>query len=472
MKTRYRYIFQAAIYLTILFLVVQSCKVGPNYTTPTVYSPESFRGDFPSDTSIANIPWWNLFGDTILHNLIHTALENNNNLQASITRIQQARAAMGIVRADLYPRIDYSAEGIALGASQEGESYASFTPMVNISYEVDLWGRIRRMNEAALQEYLATEEAYRGLVIGLVASIADGYLLLRDLDNRLLIAENTAEIWQSNLDIVQARHLAGIVSEVDVNQAEIQLDEALASIETNERLRSQTENGISILLGLPPQNIPRGLSLSDQVFPPDLPVGLPSDILNRRPDIMKAENELHAQSERIGAAEALKYPQLVISVNMGTQIANPTAGFASLGAQLLGPLFNAKANKKRVEIEIARTERLLNNYEETFIVALKEVEDAMVAVDKYRQEYKIRMHQVESAHNAVKLSWVRYESGLTSYLEILDLQRSEFSSQLKASQTLQLQLSSTVELYKALGGGWVPGQDTIYTRVQSNSEQF
>jgi len=464
MKISYRYLVPTGIIIVLVLLIIQSCKVGPDYVTPTVTSPVSYRSNFSSDSSIANMPWWELFGDTVLQNLIQTALENNNNLRASIARIQEAEAAMGIVRADLYPRIDYGADGIAVGLTQEGESYASLTPLVNISYEVDLWGRIRRMNESALQQYLATEEAYRGITIGLVSSVANGYLLLRDLDNRLIIAESTADIWQSNLEIVQARYNAGIVSEVDVNQAEIQLNEAMISIESNERLRSQTENSISVLMGLPPQTIPRGLSLSEQLLAPEIPVGLPSDILNRRPDIMKAENELHAQSERIGAAEALKYPQLTLSANLGAQIANPTLGFASLSAQLLGPLFNAKANQRRVEVEIARTEQLLYNYEETFIMALKEVEDAMVAVQRYQREYEIRESQVVSAKNAVRLSWVRYESGLTSYLEILDLQRSEFSSQLMASQALQLQLTSTVNLYKALGGGWVPGQDTVYLR--------
>jgi len=464
MKISYRYLVPTGIIIVLVLLIIQSCKVGPDYVTPTVTSPVSYRSNFSSDSSIANMPWWELFGDTVLQNLIQTALENNNNLRASIARIQEAEAAMGIVRADLYPRIDYGADGIAVGLTQEGESYASLTPLVNISYEVDLWGRIRRMNESALQQYLATEEAYRSITIGLVSSVANGYLLLRDLDNRLIIAESTADIWQSNLEIVQARYNAGIVSEVDVNQAEIQLNEAMISIESNERLRSQTENSISVLMGLPPQTIPRGLSLSEQLLAPEIPVGLPSDILNRRPDIMKAENELHAQSERIGAAEALKYPQLTLSANLGAQIANPTLGFASLSAQLLGPLFNAKANQRRVEVEIARTEQLLYNYEETFIMALKEVEDAMVAVQRYQREYEIRESQVVSAKNAVRLSWVRYESGLTSYLEILDLQRSEFSSQLMASQALQLQLTSTVNLYKALGGGWVPGQDTVYLR--------
>jgi multidrug efflux system outer membrane protein len=452
------------LFVILLLLIHFGCRVGPDYVTPTVYSPEKYRSDFPSDTTIANIPWWELFGDTVLQRLITTALENNNNLRAAVARIDEARASMDITRADLYPRIDYSIDGAAVGITTEGASYASLTPLASVSYEVDLWGRIHRLTESALQQYFATEEAYRSITIALVASVANAYLQLRDIDNRLLISENTAKTWRDNLDIMQARYDAGICSEVELNQARIQLDDALASIEANHRLRTQTENAISILLGLPPQDIPRGLNLQEQILPPELPAGLPSDILNRRPDIMQAENQLHAQSERIGAAEALKYPQLILSANLGAQITNPSAAFTSLGAQLLGPLLNAKANRRRVDVEIARTEQLLNNYEETYIVALQEVEDAMVAVERYRNEYQIRQNQVEAAESAVDLSWVRYENGVTNYLEILDLQRSSFSSQLQASQALQLQLTSTINLYKALGGGWVPGQDTVYLR--------
>jgi multidrug efflux system outer membrane protein len=464
MKLKTIYLNLGAIVIFLL-LILYGCRVGPDYIAPSVYSPDNYRSDFPSDTTIANIPWWELFGDTVLQRLIMTALENNNNLQAAVARIQEANASFDIARADLYPRIDYSITGSAVGITTEGASYANLTPVASVSYEVDLWGRIHRLSESALQQYFATEEAYRSVTISLVAAVAIGYLQLRDIDNRLSISENTANTWKDNLDIMQARYNAGICSEVELNQAKIQLDEALASIETNHRLRTQTENAISILLGLPPQDIPRGLSLQEQLLPPELPVGLPSDILNRRPDIMQVENQLHAQSERVGAAEALKYPQLILSANLGAQIANPSAAFTSLGAQLLGPLLNAKANRRRVDVEIARTEQLLQNYEETFIVALQEVEDAMVAVERYRNEHQIRMNQVDAAQNAVDLSWVRYENGVTNYLEILDLQRSAFTSQLNASQALQLQLTSTVNLYKALGGGWVPGQDTIYLRA-------
>ena len=431
--------------------------VGPEFSKPEVNAPENYRSDFPTDTTIASLPWWEMFGDTVLQNMILTSLENNRDLKAATARIKEAEAAMGIVRADLYPRIDYAADG-SLSATTDGSS-ASLSPTLSVSYEVDLWGRIRRLNEAALQEFLATEEAYRAITITLVSAVANGYLLLRDIDNRLLISESMAKTWQSNLEIVEAKYRAGIVSGVNVNQAEIQLSEALVSIQINERLRSQTENGLSILMGLPPQNIPRGMALQDQVFPPELPSGLPSRLLDRRPDILQAERRLNAQSERIGAAEALKYPQLVLSANMGAQFANPTVGFASLGAQLFGPLLNAKASRRRVEIEMARTEQLLNAYEQTYLIALREVEDAMVAIQKYKLEFEIRLSQLKAANNAIELSWIRFENGLINYLEILDLQRSQFNSQLKASQALQLQLTSTVNLYKALGGGWLPVEE-------------
>jgi len=459
MQTKFKGFFKLIVLLLMLALLVDSCMVGPEYSKPEVSTPENYRSDFPSDTSIASLPWWELFGDTVLQNMIVTSLENNRDLKAATARIKEAGAAMGIVRADLYPRIDYAADG-SLTATTDGSS-ANLSPALSVSYEVDLWGRIRRLNEAALQEFLATEEAYRAISITLVSAVANGYLLLRDIDNRLLISRSMAKTWQSNLEIVQAKYRAGIVSGVNVNQAEIQLSEALVSIQINERLRSQTENGLSVLMGLPPQNISRGMTLQDQVFPPELPSGLPSQLLSRRPDILQAERRLNAQSERIGAAEALKYPQLVLSANMGAQFANPTVGFASLGTQLFGPLLNTKASRRRVDIEIAKTEQLLNAYEQTFLVALKEVENAMVAVQKYELEFEIRENQMKAANNAVKLAWVRYDSGLTNYLEILDLQRSQFNSQLKASQALQLQLTSTVNLYKALGGGWLPETEGV-----------
>jgi multidrug efflux system outer membrane protein len=441
------------IFLSLLLLLSQ-CKLGPNYQRPEVETPESYRNDFPSNTSIADLDWWEMFEDPVLQTMIDRALLNNRDLKAAAARITEAEAVTGIVRADLYPRVNYGGDIGAKVTSQDGDFARTGGASISMQYQVDLWGRFRRLNEAALEEYLATEEAYRSITISLVAAVASSYILLRDLDNRLMISERTAETWQANLDIIEARFRAGFVSEVDLNQAIIQLSEAEASIESLTRARDQTENAICVLMGIPPQRIPRGRALQEQIFPPSMPAGIPSELLSRRPDILQAERRLHAQTARIGAAEALKYPQLTLTADLGASFANPAFGLANVGAQIFGPLLNSGAAKRGVEIEIARTEQLLQNYEQAFLLAVQETEDAMIAVQTLENEYQARLRQMNAANQAVELSWVRYNGGLTSYLEVLDLQRSQFSSQLKASETLQNQLNATINLYKALGGGW------------------
>lgn len=446
----------------LLLVTLYSCKLGPNYVRPVEPLPKVYSQNFPSDSSIANIPWWSLFNDTVLENIIRVTLENNNDLKSSVARMNEARAAIGIAKADLYPRVNYSTGGsssVSTGASGINNDYSA---LVDVSYTVDMWGQISRLNEAALQEYLATEEAYRGLKIMLIAETAIAYFTLRDLDNRLIITEQTTETWKANLEIVKARYKGGFVSEVDLNMARIQLLEAQTAIQTFNRLRRQMENAISALMGMPPQSIPRGLPLAQQVLPPELPAGIPSELLDRRPDILLAERKLNAQTERIGAAEALKYPSFTINANTGMNFVNPVAGFAAIGAQVLGPIFNSKANDFRIEIEKERTVEFLNNYESSILLALREVEDAMVSVTTYKNEFELRKEQVTAARDAVKLSWIRYDGGLTNYIEVLDLQRSSFNSDLKASEAFQLQLTSTVKLYQALGGGWDYRSDTIH----------
>lgn len=451
-----------SILLAGLTLFITSCSVGPDFVKPTIDETEAYREEFfASDSSVVNLPWWEMFGDSVLQNLIIEALENNRDLRASMARIDEARAHLGIVRADLYPRVDYSGGASYDGTFGNGNSGSgSGSAAIGVSYEVDLWGRISRMNEASLQELLSTEEAYRGITIALVAEVANAYLLLRDIDNRLLVSEYTAEARRKSLDVIKAKYDAGIVAEVDVNQSEIQLADAEASVKNYERIRGQTENSISLLLSKPPMSIERGLLLKEQIFPPEIPTGLPSDLLVRRPDLLEAERKLHAQTARIGVAEALRYPQLTLSADLGAQFSNLTNGFAGLGAQLFGPLFNSNANELRVDVEVARTKQLLHRYEQAFYSALREVEDAMIAANTYKDEYEIRKAQVVAAQNAADLSWVRYEGGMTSYLEVLDVQRSLFTAELKSSETLQKGLTSIVQLYKALGGGWVPEQDT------------
>ncbi|MCK5677713.1 MAG: TolC family protein, partial [Flavobacteriaceae bacterium] len=316
------------------------------------------------------------------------------------------------------------------------------------------------LNKVALQEYLATEEAYKSLNISVISATAIAYISLRDLDNRLVIAEKTAKNFQENLDVMQARFNAGFISEVDLSQAKIQLSEAKTAIEIFNRSRIQLENGISILMGSIPRNIPRGLPLYEQISLPVMPVGLPSELLDRRPDILEAEKKLHAQTLRIGVAESLKYPSLTLNLNMGAQLINPSFLFADLGAQILGPIFNAGKLQKGVEVEEVRTKQLLYNYQSVYLIALQEVEDAMIAVDTYKNEYDLRNEQMQLSTKAAQLSWVRYDGGLTSYLEVLNLQSSQFNAELKASEAFKQELTSIIKLYEALGGGWNSTQNT------------
>jgi multidrug efflux system outer membrane protein len=449
------------LFIAIMAFYVAGCTMGPDYVRPPVPEPEDYREAFPPGESIANIPWWEVFGDTVLLNLVEMSLENNRNLRTTLARIDEARATLGIVRADLFPRINYAADGGITGNTAEDGTTSDAAVVLNASYIVDLWGRVRRSNEAAINELLATEEGYRSLTITLVSQVATAYLTLRDLDNRLDISERTVEAWKLSLEVIQTRFDAGMVSEVDVNQAQIQVHEAEAAVQQFARLRGQTENALSVLLGVPPMDIERGLTLMEQDPMTDLPSGLPSELLTRRPDILQAERSLHAQTARIGVASALRFPQFDLLGDLGATFNGGNTGFFNLGAQIFGPLFNSGEFNRRVDVEVARTEQLLNQYEQTILLAYREVDDAMIAVRTYGAEYEARLNQTVAAQSATDLSWVRYEGGMTSYLEVLDVQRSLFSAQLKASETRQLELTSFVRLYAALGGGWVAAQDTM-----------
>ncbi len=435
-------------------LLAAGCTLGPDYVRPPIPQHPAYHRDTPPGSSIADLPWWEIFSDPTLDELIRTALDNNRNLRVSVARIEEARARLGFVRADLYPSIVYGANANYADATTADNS-TSAAAFADVAYIVDLWGRVRRSNEAALRALLATEEAYGVVTITLVADVARSYFQLRGIDKRLDISERTVETRQHSLDIVQTRYDAGMVSEVDVHQARIQLTGAQATVETFKRLRAQTENAISLLLGRPPMSIPRGLPIDDQVFPPEVPVGLPSELVERRPDIRQAEQLLAAQTASIGVAEAARFPSLTLSADLAVSVTDGLeAGFMSLGLDLFGPLYQAGRNKRRVEIEVARTEQLLAQYEQSILAAFREVEDAMVAVETFRAEHEILLAQVASAHAALDLSWARYEEGVTSFLEVLEIERSLFTSRLRTTDAQESRYTSIVQLYRALGGGW------------------
>jgi multidrug efflux system outer membrane protein len=319
---------------------------------------------------------------------------------------------------------------------------------------LDLWGKIKNQNEAALQAYLATEMAHNQVQATLVTQIATVYFTLRDVDNKILVAENMIRSLSKFKDIIEARYNGGFISKVDLNQALIKIKEAEIVLQALVRARGQLENALSTVLGATPKSIKRGLSLQEQVFPSELPTGVPVSLLQRRPSILISERKLKAQLAIIGATEALRYPNFTLSLNLGTQITKPSMVFSKLAGNLVGPIFNKGAIKKSILLEEEKYNQLINDYKQGYLLAFQEVEDALIAIDTYHKEFEIRKEQLQLSQEALNLAWVRYNEGITSFLEFLNLQTSLFSSQLQASESYKLHLQSIVKLYLALGGGW------------------
>jgi multidrug efflux system outer membrane protein len=457
--------------LACLFMPVMlgACAMGPDYQPPATELGQSYVQPTASGETIANLAWWELFQDPVLQQLIRDSLEHNKDLAIAASRILESQAILGIARSEYFPTINAQAgAGRGQGSAQVfpgnidnsiGENYVVG---LGVGWEVDIFGRLRRSNEAARAQLLATEYAHQALSISLVASVADSYMLLSDLDQQMEIARRTLATRADSLRIMRARFDKGTVPLLDVNQAEIELEEANASIATAERAVAQTEHALSVLVGRNPGTIVRGDTLSQQSLPPAIPSGLPSELLKQRPDIRAAEQQLMAQTALIGVSEAARWPSLQLTGALGFEsgdlstITDSDADFWNIGANFLAPVFNAGRNKNRVEAEKARTEQALQTYLKTIQQALREVEDALVAVRTFRAENAARERQVEAARSAARLSRARYDGGVTSYLEVLDTERSLFQSELAASETRRRELNAIIGLYKALGGGWTP----------------
>ncbi len=442
-----------------------ACTLGPDYQRPEVEVPEAYRNAEVAGPSIANLSWWELFDDPKLVALIETALQDNKELAIAVARIEEARAALGFVRADQFPNLDAGAgasRGNTIpGTGVPGDINNSFVLAADLRFEVDLWGKLRRSTESARAELLSTIESRNVDTITLISDVASIYLLLLDLDDRVDIASRTVETRRDSLNIIQARFDKGVVPLLDVNQAQVELADAQAEQAALERQRNLAENSLSILLGRNPGPVSRSNhSLTSTLKIPGVPTGLPSELLERRPDVRQASDQLAAQTARIGVAEALRFPSLSLTGSLGLA-SDDLSGFLSsenrvwgIGANLLGPVFDAGRSKSRVEAERARTEQLLYAYQLTVLQAFREVDDALIEIETYREEARARDDQVGAARSATRLSRARYDGGVTSYLEVLESERSLFRAELLASSTRRAQLVAIVSLYKALGGGW------------------
>jgi multidrug efflux system outer membrane protein len=432
-----------------------SCHIQKDYVAPQIEEVAQYTNSMTTDsTSFASASWWKIFNDTTLVALIEEGLTNNLSLKNTVSLIKQSQLQLEIAGTQLYPSVNYGVSGDITKNTFTSGTTQNVLAAANVSYTLDVWGRIKNQNEAALQGYLATEMARNQVQATLVTQIATIYFTLRDADNKIIVAESMIESLTEFKNVIEARYNGGFISKVDLNQVTINQKDAEVTLQALLRARGQLENALSTVLGSTPKSITRGLALQDQVFPSKFPTGVPANLLQRRPSILLTERKLKGQLAIIGATEALRYPNFTLSLDVGTQLTDPSLFFSSLAGNIVGPIFNAGRIDASIQIEEEKLNQLAIEYEQAYLLAFQEVEDALIAIDTYYNEFEIRKEQLALSQEALNLSWVRYNEGVTSFLEFINLQTSLFSAQLNASESYKLHLQSIVKLYLALGGGW------------------
>lgn len=454
--------------ITIIGLIVYlaGCKVGPNYEQPVLDNPEAFRFDKDLTDTIVNLRWWELFDDPVLDTLIQIALDENKDVLQAAARVEAAKANVGYTRADALPTINAVA-GASYGnysgikSADAGGNFYAFPELV---WEIDFWGKYRRSTEAARAQLLSTEYGMRQTQISLIGAVVSTYFQLLDDMSKLEISKRTYASRDSGTQIIQSRYDYGVVPEIDLNQAQIQQAIAAASVPVYKRYIAYDQSTLSILLGRSPDSILVGTHLYEQKYPPEIPTGLPSQLLARRPDILQAEADYMEQNALIGVAVAMRFPSISLTGLIGgasTELSSfTTGGFAwSVGGNLLGPLFQFGKNKRRVEQQRYLAEAAKLNYEATVLQAFKDVEDALITIETLKEELKAQEMRMKAAKNAEMLSQERYDKGVTSYLEVLESQRQSFDAQLSYSTVRSDLFTAYIELYKALGGGWMSEEE-------------
>lgn len=471
------------ILTTLTALSLTACMMGPDYKRPDMPAAEAWRLSPPASESIANLAWWELLQDSALQGLIRTALVENLDLRVAVATIEQYQAQLTITRFDLAPSVTaigtgaYShstsnAIGIPAGAGavsipsgfrSGATDFASEFGGAGVKWELDVWGRIRRSIEAAHAQLLGQIENQRAIVIGLVSNVAQAYFELRALDLQIDITKRTLKAWDESVRISRIRYQHGDIPKLDLNQFEAERASTAAQLADLEQQVVQKENLLSVLLGHRPMSIPRGAGLTEQIMPPDVPPGLPSELLRRRPDILMAEQELASATANIGVAQAQRFPAVSLTGNAGISALHLTglAGLGPFGAfgaltSVSAPLFNATALGYQVQASEAKMRQALAAYQRTILSAFQDVENALIAVQKARDKRSAQEQQVEALQSALGFASQRYQGGRASYLDVLTAQRNLFGAELALADTRRAQLTSTVQLYKALGGGWSP----------------
>ena len=447
-----------------------ACKLGPDYQRPSVPVPDGWRAvDTKEQASLANTPWWELFQDPVLVDLIRTALADNQDLKIAVERIEEARARYGFQKADLYPKVDVAASAGAVGVSKNGipslpSSIDTSDTLYGVSgrvfWELDFFGRVRRATEAELALFYASEQSRRAVVLSLVASVAQAYVELRELDRRVEISRRTLESRVAYVGLVKDRFEGGVTSELDLHQAEAEMHRTESILRDSEQQLSLKEHELSALLGHNPGDVQRGKNLEEFAMPPAVPAGLPSELLDRRPDVREAEDVLASANARIGEAKALLYPSITLTGAYGYESSElgdlfETSSQAwSISANLLQPIFNSGQNQRRVEVAGSQMRQALYGYERSVLLAFREVEDSLVSVRQSKLRRGSEGARVDAERKVLDLAETRYRGGVAAYLEVLDAQRSLFDAEISETSAVRDQFVALIQLYKALGGGW------------------
>ncbi|KAF0103683.1 MAG: NodT family RND efflux system outer membrane lipoprotein [bacterium] len=456
--------------------LMSGCVIGPDYFRPQVNAPQQWRTDYPDALNLADTRWWEQFQDPVLNDLIRSALDENKDLRIATARVEEFAGRLQSTNAPLFPQIGYQAGvGRQRVSEQSGPSdlpagvdptYSSYAGVLTASWELDVWGRIRRLTEASRADLLASEEGRRTVILTLVSTVASGYISLRGTDRQLEITRATAETYLQTLRLFELRYKGGVINEMQLAQVRSQYEQASARIPVLEQQVARLENALSVLLGRNPGPIPRGKAIDELVLG-GVPAGLPSDLLERRPDILAAEQSLVSANARIGAARALYYPSISLTGFLGstsTEFSDLFSGATktwSFAGSLIGPIFDGGAIDGTVAQAEARQRSLLHAYQQTIQNAFREVDDALVDYRKSGESLAAQSRDVEALKTYARLANLRFEAGYSDYLEVLDAQRSLFTSQLNFTQSQALRFQSLVNIYKALGGGWVNEADKL-----------
>lgn len=451
---------------------ISGCMVGPDYVRPDADAPAQWRYAAPEAkdaAAFAGSGWWETLGDPVLNGLVSSALSENKDLRLAAVRVEEFAARYGIARADLFPQVEAGAQYARQKNTKRGgntlpagyrSTLDSFSATVSAGWELDLWGRIRRGTEAARAQYLASEEGRQAVVLSLVSSVVASYVNLRNLDRQLEIGRRTAESRRKTLEVFDQRYRGGVISEIELTQTKLLYEDSLAALPQFEKAVAQQENALNLLLGRNPGPVPRSRSI-DQLPPPDVPAGLPSELLARRPDIRQAEQELVAANAQIGIARAAYFPAITLTGMFGgasAQLSDLFTGPAriwSYSVPVSVPVFTAGKISWNVKVAEAQREQALVNYQQVIQNAFREVEDTLVDRGASREQLAVRKRELDDLEKYLFLANIRYENGYSSYLEVLDAERNLFSGQLAYVQSQAALLQAAINLYKVMGGDWM-----------------